>query len=228
MSRTKKDMPYVVRAKQVGHIDHNHSTGECIVGTWKDQRKITAQKNAHRDSCPRFVYEAECVHSHERDEYQAKVDHARHVDKGNYAAAKRLQHVYPKYAATRPLASKAMDAMLEAGFFPNCSEEKTHKVDRRALDFGLLDGERIGSTVYSWRGLPHERPRYDASIACSFCDEHKNITCWITDDGRPGRGGCSCCSYNDERPHKNARRASTRDSLRGAAKEFNTVGSVSA
>lgn len=37
MSKTRKDLSWSVLAKKEGTVEHDHTSGECVVGTWDER-----------------------------------------------------------------------------------------------------------------------------------------------------------------------------------------------
>lgn len=233
MSHTDKDLPYDVRAIRTGHINHNHATGECVVGTYSLDRDNRRLLNAHRGTCARYDYNVVCVHNNERLIYQNKVKSARENQK-SYG-----YHHPDSYAPfynpnNRSKSSEAMETMLMAGYIPNCIQTKTHTIDIREIDLHLIPGEKVGTELVYVRGTSfYSRPwltpkirwvEYNPSIPCDYCDTHPNITCHVVDDSQgKNRYRCSCCSGKYKPyPTRNASREEGTD----YAKQYNTFGTV--
>lgn len=239
MSRTKKDAPYDVRARANGVIEHDHTTGRCIVGTRNENYSRWKSLRAHKNVCPRNVYIAICVHDADRIAYQRKVDAARAAQKSYYHrhpdAWVGEGYTYPE-VTPRPNSSARITEMLAAGYIPNCKHAKTHEFDIREVDLGLLPGERVGVDSYgttSWRvrynynRIDILRPGHNPDVACDVCDQFEDVTCYITvttDSYRRSRYYCSCCDEEEDVRYSN--RTTTRDEMIAYAKEYNTFGEV--
>lgn len=215
MSRTDKDKPYSIRALQTGVIEHNHATGECIIGTHPQRRERTRILMHHRwrNECPRDVYVVECVHGKGYDKWQAKVDHAR----ARHAIKTPVFIGFSKWGRSQALDIKtceALDEMLSAGYYPDCKQEKTHLIDIREIELPTRDGEMIG--LYKASAKRMFRARYDSSIPCKVCEANKPITCFAVET-------VSKSHYREDEGRDRNKRAAYRDSLRYEVKKFNTA-----
>lgn len=238
LSRTTKDLPYHVSARR-GIINHDHSKGVCVVGTYRESIERARIRNAHRGSCPRYVDTVTCVHNHEREVFQNKVNTTRAAQRAYSFVHPSNRLIYqsiagenrrPFFSASRFASSEAILAMVRAGYFPNCDQPATHERSLVELDLGLLPGESLYSRLevaYGYR-MRHPRilsPRYDASIECKVCDDLPEITCYLSPrpEGRyRNRYACRCCDEGVRLP------ARSTDRIRFAkmVKDFNTCGEV--
>lgn len=236
MSHTDKDLPYYVRVRESGFVEHDHSGGTpCVIGTWSEQRDMHRAQRLHRASCPRYVYVTECVHNAAREQFQKQVDRARATQKSHY-------YVYNDArlfeAQARLLSAEAILRMLHAGYFPNCHSAKTHLVDIREVDLHLIPGEqeqlgadaRLPKMVNYIRNASSPpkilRARYDASVACKVCDDTPLITCFLTQSADLDRHRY-CCMFTDEEEQKRyGSRRQVRDDFTEMVKAYNTFGSL--
>lgn len=215
MSHTRKDLSWSVLAMKDGIIDHDHTKGTCVVGTWSERHKQQESRRAHRKSCARYTYVVECLHDHKRSVFQRDLENARKI--------------------SRLASSEKISEMLDSGYFPNCVEAKTHKVDLETFDMGFLPEERylewghldIWNDVNTKRRKPERvifGKRFDSSAVCKQCDAFREITCMVNPKHPPGENrGCSYCNY----PRKvELTKTRVRDSLRNEAKAYNSGGNV--
>lgn len=211
MSKTRKDLSWSVLAMKDGIIEHNHTKGECVVGTWTERHKQEEARRLHRKTCVRYTYVVECLHDHKRTVFQRELEYARKI--------------------SRLASSEKISLMLDEGYFPNCNEAKTHKVDLETLEMGFLPEERYLEWGHQdiWNDMNTKRrkpervifgKRFDPTAKCKTCDTVKVITCMINPKHPPGENrGCSCCTY----PRKvELTKTRVRASLRNEAKEYNS------
>lgn len=235
MSHTDKDLPDHVRAARDGHIKHDHSDGQCVIGTWRDAYEVFRIRRAHSAQCPRYVYVIECVHDTQRQHYQNKVDTARHMQKNCYVVHPDSMIAASNWrpTPTRSLSSQAMTRMLDAGYIPNCTEPKTHLVDLREIDLRLIPGENVSTGLALTRGISAWkvyrtpsilRVRYDESISCAVCEAHPYITCHIDEVAYGKHRHCSC--YDDTFKSRYGTRRQNRDQHTKMVRQYNTFGYV--
>lgn len=226
MSRTKKDLSWSVLAHKDGVVSHDHRKGVCITGTWEDVKKQRKERNAHLKVCTRYTYIVDCVHNAERESLQHKVWLTR---KNNPAMIGDDGEPY------RLPSGEAMSDMISTGYFPNCDEVKTHKIDLRTVDVKFLPGERYlrynvwtlpGNRQYTRRLSERQvfGARFDPNATCKVCDNFQEITCHLNPKHPPREyAGCSCCTYPRQEPLTKTR---LRGSLKNMAKKYNTQGDV--
>lgn len=238
MSHTLKDLPYDVKARRDGRINHDHRTGVCVVGYYEDEYRQRKTRNAHRKVCNRWTTTVECVHNGEREELQRKINHARAAD--NTYGLSFIKHPDCNHETweerlwcdegyiQRGSVSDEIATMVEKGYLPNCDQVKTHTVIIEDIDLGLRPGESAPNTDWWYRRDAYKIlvPQYDESRTCKTCDELQPITCFIEpkDSSYAGWKGCPCCSFDTVVESKTR----VRDSLRTQMLEYNTTGCISA
>lgn len=239
MSHTLKDLPYDVKASRDGYVEHDHRTGNCVIGTYKEFYKQRETRKAHRKVCNRWTDSVECVHNGEREALQRRIDHARAAD-NTYSLFKTIHpdcnhdtwidklYCGDAYYVQRASVSDEIATMVEKGYLPNCDQAKTHTVLLEDIDLGLRPGENAPNTQVWYRRDAYKIlvPQYDESRSCKTCDEFQPITCFTQPKERSSYGwkGCSCCSLDTVVESKTR----VRDSLRSQALEYNTTGYISA
>lgn len=227
MSRTLKDRPIHavvetnLKSGVVMEVFHNHdfSGGRCVIGSRHEAQKQYKGWTAHRNSgdCSGMNYVKTCVHSSQRDDYQRDLDLANANLRRERYEKQRLIDACISLGFPPPgtfLVNEGHvfyheERMLRAGFYPYCSETKTHEVDVR-------DVAPLFSQNHDMLEGTFEPERCDACSA--YMDS--SVTCYrqIDWDGKRDRNR----SMSGGKRKEKRSRGAVRQKARQAVREYNS------